>query len=178
MIKLLFPLLFLFSCTYNDPEHMKIANRIRSKFKKQIYQKDIEIFGIGGDTREDIHEFYYDLVIYDTPDIDKARRHLVENLEMLIADVNEDLEARPYLREYPFSEKYVHFSIGFWKAPVTSVQPPLIAYASVFNGRVAYSIDDNPAHYTKVARETYAEAYEKVYGRPLPDRRGKEPPAS
>ena len=148
---------------------MGAADRIRSKFKKQISQKNIQIFGIGGDIYKDIHEFYYDLVIYDTPDIDKARRHLVENLEMLIADVNDDLEARPYLRECPFSEKDVHFSIGFWKAHVTSVQPPLIAYASVFNGRVSYSID-TPGVYVDVFRETYAEAYEKVYGVPLPNR--------
>lgn len=164
--KYLFILFFIVGCSNPDPEHIKAANKIRSKYNKYLKANKIQIFGIGGAMFQCINEFYYELVLYDSPDIERARKHLIENLEVFLSVVNNDENARPYLKEFPYSENSVHFSIGFWKDHLVDVQPPYIARASVYNGKVSYSTDAG-WKYENVYRETYAEAYEKVYGVPL-----------
>lgn len=164
---LLLVCLFFYSCT--PKSYTDNAYRIIHKFSDEV-NDGLQPFGIGGHFFEKINKFSLDYIAYKKEmNLNEARRILVESAELLFCLVNEDEEIRPYLKYYPYTEKHVYLALSFVNHSYKSIQPPNVAMVSLTDGRVLY--DEYSTKYELIFEETYAEAYEKVYGIPFPEER-------
>jgi hypothetical protein len=171
MIKLalIFLVFVVIGCSRNPP-HIVEANRFIKEYSSCQKKEGFLPYGTGGAFFKQINQFNFDLV---TPGvnvtIEEARKVLVEKTEELVGKVNQNERVRPYLKDYPFSEKNIYLRVVFTTPNPLMNTKDAIVMAGVGRGKVFYSID-GPMGFDRVYEEPYATAYEIVYGCPLPDR--------
>lgn len=159
----------LYGCT-PEPPHIIESSRIFRNFNKLAVNDGLVPFGIGGAFFSDIEEFSLDYNLYlDSISVDEARRIIVGKAEELYALVNVP-SARQYLRYNPYDENHGYLAITFFDKIGEKFPEGTVTSVSVAKGKVIFSEYRNVS-YENLFSEPYAEAYEKVYGVPLPDRR-------
>lgn len=168
LISIFFALLVT-GCAHNPP-HIVEVNRFINEYSSCQRKEEFFVFGTGGAFHKQINEFFFDLL---TPginvNVDQARKVLVIKTEELLCKVNQDEQVRPYLRDYPFTEKNLYFTVGFMPSCLFLNTKEAIVLATVSRGKVFYSVKGQRG-FDDAYEETYATAYEIVYGCPLPDR--------
>jgi hypothetical protein len=168
LVSILFVLLVA-GCAHNPP-HVIEANRFIQEYNSCQKNEEFFIFGAGGTFHKRINEFHFNLI---TPGInvtiEDARKVIVIKTEELLCKVNHDEQVRPYLKDFPFTEKNLYFAVGFMPSCLLLNTNEAIILATVYRGKVFYSIGEQ-RNLVRVFEEPYATAYEIVYGCPLPDR--------
>lgn len=156
MIFFLLPLIFsLASCQKSDP-HCKHARRVLGNFIGEVVRSDeMYPFGTGAAMMGDIQEICVDLDKVGNFEFSEARTYVISKAELLIKMMNEDIEIRPYLHDYPATAKNISFAINFTTPEGKEVPYPYISRVSVLLGDLDY--------YVKDKRESiFCEPYEKA----------------
>jgi hypothetical protein len=168
LVSILFALLFA-GCAHNPP-HIIEVNRFIKEYSSSQKKEGFFPFGTGGAFHKQINELFFDLL---TPGInvtvEEARKVLVIKTEELLCKINQDEQVRPYLKDFPFSEKNLYFTVGFMPSTLVPNAKEAIVMAGVSRGSAFYCVRGERG-YDDVHEESYATAYEIVYGCPLPDR--------
>lgn len=154
------------SCV-REETHIIEAHRIVKTFTKKMLAHNLFYYSSGGAFMNKINEFILYYTYYtDVISLDEARILAVITTEELLKIVNEDVNARPYLSRFPYDENFLYYDISFEDFNCRYLKN--LASVTVCLGKISYKTFSNgfDTFYT----ETYAEAYEKVYGVPLPDR--------
>jgi hypothetical protein len=146
--------------SYFLKELAKVENTCESELKKI----NISISGSGGSCMSDIKVVHFCGQTYGDYNIDGARILFIKAYETIRKEFNGNVFIRPYLRKYPITEEVVTFSLAIdtnqFEVPEMS-KPGMITYN---RNSISYSgYDKEKECYVKIFKESYAEAYKKVF---------------
>lgn len=167
MIYLIF-LSFLFGL--GNPDHSVIAKNVVIKFNKDIAKnKGLKMANYGGGMIRGIERYLIDYDCTTKLTVNQARELLVDFTESFLTYVNSS-EAVSYLYKYPYDENDFNLHINFVNSPYKFVNDGNLAKVHLYNGWIWYAEYDSDT-FNDIKKETYAEAYEIVTGKPFKDRK-------
>lgn len=155
--------LLVTSCS-SQSRHITLAHDIMNSFSNEVRCTDqLAVFGSGGAMQNDVEVIKLAYFSEKRVDVDGARKILISVATRLIDRVNSSEAIRPYLHNYPFTEKNINLSISFVGKNFEEPPPPWIASARIGYDKVSYSINNPERGILQNALvETYAEALSKV----------------
>ena len=157
----------VFACSslgYQSPYYVKLAHQITARTAKKINtQKNLVLIGTGGGMMDDIQMMAMSFNFYQEVDLKTARELIVYAANEYLLAINSNKEIKPYLHDYPFTDKNIEIVICFHPPDGSTVAPGKINIAAARKGRVTYYID-YPEKYTikPIFEETYEEALQKI----------------
>ncbi len=138
----------------------RIANKITMQVAKKISaEKGLAPIGTGGQMMDEIKMLMLGFDCRKIVNMEAARELLVYCVEEYLAAINASEEIRPYLYNYPFSDKNIEIDIYFFNPDGSDVPIGDISVAAANKGRVIY--EDGSGLLT-IHEETYKEATQKV----------------
>jgi hypothetical protein len=150
---------------FSRSQHSKEADRVVNPFLKELETKrKIYVFGAGGGFMNDVEKINLSFCTKRIVDVEKARLLIVSITEELLKRINADKGIRPYLHNYPFTNKNLKITLHFEDNNGNPILPPHLTYAGLMLGEIDYcfqnlkqllALDD-------VHVETYEEAL-KIY---------------
>lgn len=153
------------SCSPTPSKFMGIVNRLRNNIAEEIKNKyDLELIGIGGSMPDCVlHYFTLSFAVQKNVNLDEARRLILNVAHEYLDLINNNVEIKYYMLQYPFDEKNVDIAIFFKNPDNTSVQHPYISIASFCEGKLWYMThnDREKLTYKTKFNETYQEAIER-----------------
>ncbi|MBJ7450347.1 MAG: hypothetical protein JHC93_08330 [Parachlamydiales bacterium] len=146
-----------------------LVDEITSSFTKDMLKNyDMTCDLAGGSMPYDVEILGYGFNGCKQLQIEEARSLIIKWSEDLIRKVNANEKIRPYLHNYPFTNKNINLAIdleivnGGTKYPV---DPPYIAFIILTHGKIRYSVYDEENSFLNsfkgktVLIETYEEAF-------------------
>ena len=170
-MKILFNiLLVLYSFCYSQQSnHGKEASRILSEYSNEMKEKyGLFAIGSGGAMMNDIKQLNLDLEGIKKLTISEARKLYVTLIEDLINKVNNDKKARPYLHDYPFTQKNINIIMAFFKSRpfITKnyINNDNVAFIFMIKGKIYYKTYDHlkSKKFILIYEEPYEEALKIV----------------
>lgn len=164
MMKILYAFLLLCCSCHHEIDHGDLAVTAMRSYAKQVRKEfGFELSAFGGCMMNDIEIFEVTFARNDKVTVDEARRLIVQISEGFIAKINADEKIRPYLHNYPITQKNVRFHLSF---AATRAEPPgnsFVYYVSSTNGKIFYDSFDNSIprddqQIVSLANEPYDEA--------------------
>jgi hypothetical protein len=140
-----------------DPE-----GRLIVKFSEVAWSEyDIKLLGQGGAFRDGVSSFNFYFVSDKELNLDQARRFYLNVFDRLLGMINSDVDLRPHLDHYPFTEKDVELLISFYANGKLEIDPvpPYIALLSNSNNFIFYSFSNEK---TESYNDPIPETYEKA----------------
>jgi len=160
-----FILIFLnFGCAQNSNYEL-LANRVIKQTAEQLRsEKDLRAIGTVGQMMGDIQLLGVEFFYYHLVNLSEARELLVYASRVFLNNINENKEVRPYLHNYPFTEKNIEVKI--WMHQPDGKEPPQgdIEVVSLRNGKMLYRLTapSQFAPWPVLHEETYEEALKIV----------------
>lgn len=159
---------FFSGCCADFP-HVEAAHKFSNKFTSRIEKKyDIICHGSGGAMVDNIKQVITKFTCYEKVNVDQARYMFVNIMEQYLLEINQDLEIRPYLEQYPVPIEGYGLSIAFVDSHYQLRSSSNVTYVFLTKqGYIIYdSWDDEKNQFELLCKEPYSEAYEKVFGKP------------
>jgi hypothetical protein len=145
-------------CRYCD-----LADNLMNAYSKEVRKtKNLLLFGSGGSMTTDVRVLSPSYEYLGNMDLCQARFLYIETVEGLIRKVNNNEEIRPYLHNYPFTEKNIALAIGFIDKQENRVKEGYIALVFMLdneNGLIYYNIYNSE---TEMLETIYIEPYEEA----------------
>jgi hypothetical protein len=164
IIKKLFLIGVLLSmCSCNDSknkdlDYTEIANKITFQFAKKMQKsKNLMFAGWGGAMMRDIQTMNVSFNYYVPLQVPAARKLVVECVQEYLKDINANEEVRPYLRNYPFTEKNVTLAIFLYEKNGDDSFHPNLRYVTSSIGNIRYC-SHNGKEFIDLLKEPYEEA--------------------
>jgi hypothetical protein len=124
--------------------------------------KNLFAFGIGGSMNADVKILSPTYISSQKLNVDEARVLFIETVEGLVSKMNTDENIRPFLHDYPSTEKNTAIGIVFFDENNEFLQDDFIALISMLdngNGMIYYAIYNTE---TKKLEDCYEEPYEEA----------------
>jgi hypothetical protein len=151
-------LMSFFSLMNKVPKYEKISNKIVAESSKEIAEKyNLTIIGDGGSMMDDVKMLALSFNCDQPRNIEEARKLTVNCMNMFLENINKNESIRPYLHNYPFTEKNIEIMIFFRDKNEYRPAPPLIANITSTNGVIYYYIDKNN-RYSDFHSESFSNA--------------------
>ncbi len=107
----------------------------------------------------DVKTFDLHFIAYKELDVNQTRRLFVRCVEDLLERVNSDVNIRPYLHTYPFTEEGTEIMISFFQPNGERVQKNYVALVHTLNGKIFYSYYNHKSEQLlNLHEESYQEA--------------------
>ena len=137
------------------------ANKITfSTADELLKEKDLKMAGYGGGAPFGKIQLFTLSLTYEKPlTIREARKLLIYSVNKFVKNINDYKEIKPYLSNYPVTEKNIEVVIISHGLDGRTAPIPYIAFSSSKKGLLKYQTDTTPL--TIVHEETFAEA-EKI----------------
>ena len=156
----------LTSCTNFEPLSQKddISNHIIKVVSKRLNEKyGLKLVAIGGGADEDgvwNLDGGYNRYGKKILDIEESRELILNCLKEFLYEANSNMEFRPFMKIYPFTEKNTSIAIFNYDEKRMEVHFPYISVISSYNGIISYrylgpTLMDP---YAKIVNETFEEA--------------------
>ncbi len=157
--------IFLISCgtplSLGESQSMKVMTDFSQNYMKP---KGFLLSGIGSAMPDKIHELDVDYVSSIHVNVEQARKLFIDHSQSFLDKINGDAALRPYLVEYPFTEKNIDFRLSF-ENNLKYYDPPYIAFVFLVNNKIYYNYYDNQKKkFMDAHEETYQEALKIVRG--------------
>jgi len=147
---------------YVIPEYEKISDKITAKTAENLSRKyQLDPIGSGGSMMHDVKKLALSFNCYHPLSVDDSRALIVKCVNEYVKSVNDDKEIRPYLHDYPFTEKNIELVIFFYEDnQFTKIEPGQVSNVSTINGKVFYKTRSAEDQYKRetLHEESYAEA--------------------
>jgi hypothetical protein len=171
MNKLIFlSILYCSTCFAESPSNL--AKTEVKKFGK-IYLKPngFTLLVDGGHLMDGIHRIDIIFEKKEYVNIDQARIDLVLSIENFLSFINKT-KAKKYFDTFPMTERDLYIHISYVTKPWEPIKDHKhIGYAIQCKEKMSYELcNEGLTPSTVIYTETYAEAYEKVYGVPISER--------
>lgn len=169
---LLMMLISFVGCS-TSPPWVTTSHTISDDFIQDMGKCGWQVYGTGGGMMNDIKSVSLSFQTRYTPDISMARAIFVYSMEDLLDRYNSSESARPYLHNFPFTNKNIDLSLRF--LALDGGRPPegLVTYVTNFNGIVMYcSFDPDPNNVNELKvllKEPYEEALRIILTEGLPN---------
>jgi hypothetical protein len=163
ILGLIFMLLF---CSFNSEseDYEKLADKITYKIAKQLLiEKNMYLIGTGGQMMDDIQMMAMSFEVCRPLNVPKARQLLISAIQKYLSEINNDEKIRPYLHQYPFTDKNIQIDFWIRNPDGSRVALDKIYYVSAINGILRYYIDD-PEKFSRklVHEESYGEVLQLI----------------
>ncbi len=144
-----------------DPE-IKLVTEIKSEIA-QIFIKKYGLKCVGESTAMPggiLNELGLIFYAYKVLTMQQIRQILVEGVQVFLQKINSNPDIRPYLENYPFTEKNISFSIIIVGPNGENLFNPNISSAWAANGKLWYATKDPNQEfgYDSEYKESYEEA--------------------
>lgn len=156
--------IILCSCESSYPIHCKIADRVTSDFRSKLEKNDgLVACMYGGAMLGDIQKINLGFNTEQCLNIPQMRMLIVQKAEELVADINSDLEIRPYLRDFPATVKNIELSISYYRKGKNNVTYPHVVNAQISRGKILYmTIEDEVDNQIIDSHEDYYNALQAI----------------
>ena len=155
---------FIFGCSsfgYQSPRYVKLAHKITEKTAKQLKeQKNLFLAGTGGGMMNDIQMMAMGFDYYQEVDLASARELVLYTLDKYLMNINNNVEVRPYLHDYPFTAKNIQIRIWIYNPDRSELPLDKIYCITAIDGMLEYYTRSDPYH--PICEETYEEALQKA----------------
>lgn len=151
--------LFSLSLLAPKKDYIAMSNRITNKTAKALATKyNMDWLGGGGGFMYNINKISTSFSIAHPIDRNEARKLIVEAVETYLKAINEDLDIRPFLINYPFTINNLKVVIFSTTAEGDNVYDPYISITRTWDNEIRYITDDpkDKWHY----KTEYVEPYE------------------
>ena len=157
---------FFNSCGSNEPEYIRLSDKISDPFVAETKKKrDLDCVGYGGAFYTNVKAVNLTFETKKTITLPEVRRIFVEMSEDLIARYNANEAIRPFMDNYPFTLKNVRISLLFGERNTNPTQTIVEGVFSV-NGFIYYTlVPPGNSDKTEQFEEPYNDAYRLIYGR-------------
>ncbi len=150
-----------------------IADQVLARAAKKIETtKDLHLIGIGAQMLNEIEMLALSFQCLREVDLNTARELIVYSVQTLMAEVNENEEIRPYLKNYPFTSKNVEIRIFCYQPDASNVALHKLEIISSINGIIKY-YPRGPDKYKMeepILTETYEEALSIINKKEFPNK--------
>lgn len=146
--------------------HVKVAGKLAMEFMTKVKKSDgLTPFCYGGAMMGDIQKINLGFETDECMDKDEMRYFIIQKGEELIDAMNNNLEIRPYLHDYPCTVENIHLSIIYEKKGKKNVKYPHVMNAQIIRGEIIYgTYEAEPDWFIKDSGEKYEDALKIVYG--------------
>ena len=135
---------------------------IQDYSKEMQKKKNLTMIAIGGGQQGRLFCISYST--QQNVNLEQARELLVDTCEGFLQRVNNDQKFRPYMVEYPYNGTNIDIMIRFVDSNDYRAQPPYIALAANYQGKVCYRTSNMKEDLIHCHEETYEEACKIVKG--------------
>lgn len=146
-----------------------MANEIMANVAKTLTKRHgMDWIGEGGGMMGSVYLIKLRFQIHHAMDREEARKRVIDCVQELLAAVNANEEIRPYLKNYPFTEKNVNIAIFTTYPDGSEVFDPYIKVVSANEqGKIFFRTDDlessrKKCTFKSVYEESYSQAVEKL----------------
>lgn len=140
-------------------EVAKISSLVASKLKK----KGLRVSGTGASLRGGVEKISIFFQKKDLANISQARKIYIEAAEIFISTINQNKVIRPYLHDYPCTDRNIVFLISFKDENGNRPAENYVALVSLSNGIIFYSTyNHQKGEFVKTHQEPYQEALKIV----------------
>ena len=140
----------------------EIIGKVARKLKKET---ELRPCGSGGQTSHGVEMLALSFDYYGSIDIKEARELLIIAVCEFVAAVNADEEIRPFLNNFPFTDKNVEIRIFVKNRDGSDVTMGKLRVVSAIDGVLDYDVKDpSEPLFKTIHRETYKEAISRVRG--------------
>lgn len=149
----------------NDPDYIKLADSVAKRYAFEFTSKQgLQLVGYGGAMMENVKEYDFSFQKLQRVDVNEARFQIVDCVVELLRRVNEARPLRPYLAEYPFTDKNLRFSIMYIDRRGDFVGEGYISTVSMFDGNIYYRVNRKTVERlsSTIHEETFADAVRRV----------------
>jgi hypothetical protein len=155
---------FLGYASFVEPDYEMIANGITAETAIKLEkQRNLRLAGTGGGMMNDIQMMAMGFDCCHEINLNESRELLLYAVDEYLSDINRNEDVRPYLHNYPFTEKNVEIRVWISKPDGTDPSLGNIYYISAIKGILRYSIPGKDKYSSKViCKETYEEAKQKI----------------
>ena len=142
-----------------EPEHIKAADAVAMPFCERLCnEKRLQLCGYGGAMQYQVNEYDMYFVSHDQMELSEARRLVVASVLEFLNLVNEDGRVRPFLKNFPFTEKNVNFVVSY-RHESDCVPSKYVALVRLSKGKIYYNnCAGDPDKLSLVKVESFAEA--------------------
>ena len=154
---------FLGYASFVEPDYERIAGKITVETAMKLEkQRNLHLAGTGGGMMNDIQMMAMGFDCHQEINLNESRELLLYAVDEYLSDINKSEDVRPYLHNYPFTEKNVEIRVWISKPDGTDPSSGNIYYISAIKGILRYSIPGADKYSSKViCEETYEEAKQK-----------------
>lgn len=165
--RMVFIAIFLSNCIFGcnskpkhiSPPYVEMASKIRGTTAQKLAKRhNMNIFGIGGGMADCVNFLGLDFLIQGPLSKEQLRRILIDSVQELLKAVNGNEEIRPYLKNYPFTEREISVTLFIKDPNGKKIYDPEIGVASAGQGTIYYYTDDKENMY--VYKQEIKEDYE------------------
>lgn len=166
MIRLLTLFFLLSPKVFGVVHYEKLVDQVTSRFVKEMArEKKMRLFGYGGSMMDDVEKITLEFTTQQRLTIDQARMLFIEVANKYIAAINQCVELRPYLHNYPFTVDNLQMGIEFEDQTKHFVGNDHVAFMHYLPCKRKlfynfYNTQENRLY--KVREETYEEVLELV----------------
>ncbi len=150
-------LLYLTSCNPYNPPHSNIVNNFTNNYLNEQKMLGFKTARTGEVSNGDIQILKFGFTSEKCISNKDLRKLIVFKTEELVNAINSDKNMRPYLHNYPFTNKNVHLFFVFENNKMYSEGYPSIT--------IAYSLDGFIFYYVSISeteRAAYYENYDQL----------------
>lgn len=164
--------LFLSSCGYYPPQakYVLIADKVRNKASEKLAKKHcMFIIATIDGMMDQVNKLGVMFELYQPLKKDEAREIIVDCVIEFLDDINNNLEIRPYLVNYPFTLENIEIAIFPKMSYNVEAYDPYINVVSNIKGKIKYATvsPEDTFKYKMVEYEDFEEALRIVQGNAL-----------
>lgn len=139
----------------------KITVDVAEKLTKRYHMR---VIGISGGMAGHVNTIGLHFQIHGPLTKEKLREILVNSVEVFLTSINADEKIRPFLKNYPFTEKEIKIAIFIVDESGIHVYDPDIAVAAAMRGKIWYFTEDrsDKFEYKQEIEENYQTALKIV----------------
>ncbi|CDR34450.1 hypothetical protein [Criblamydia sequanensis] len=151
----------------NQPDYIQLVKEMNKPFISKI-QNEHKLFltGFGGKLMENVKGLSFTFTHYGILSKDVLRKLLIELSIQYLDRINNNLELRPFLDNYPFLSENLSLNIYVMSKDADEVFYPNYCAGELFKGNLYFVADDemNPLGASKLEeKESYEQAREIVF---------------
>jgi len=163
-----FSLLFIrtTSCYCEDLEYWKYVDKVVASTITEIEKKDgLKLFGYGGGMMHDLYLLSTHFTVQKPLTMDEARKMYISGTKGLLKAINTDCNIRPYLHDFPFTDRNLQFFISYTGENPIYKSPPYVKVLYETKGKIFYkSINPTTGDLFTLYSEPYEDALKLILG--------------
>ncbi|MEI8124351.1 MAG: hypothetical protein WCG42_01190 [Parachlamydiaceae bacterium] len=156
---------YFMSNRHTPSKYVIMAHQIRTDVAEKLSKRyNMRVIGVRGGMAGSVNVIGLSFQILGPLSKEKLREILVDCVEEFLASINANEQIRPFLKNYPFTEKEIDITIFVVDASGRNVYDPDVLVATAFIGKIWYNTEDkdNEFKYKQEMEEDYQTALKIV----------------